>query len=140
MKNHLQILKEMNFERIGHFFIKKNKFIVECDEKYLELEKMIYIHTIDNEIIRVGSSKNKLKRRMKSWERDVSKSLNGEKSSTPLWESKMWDNLLKDKIGILFGRKGTIVSTPVGEFNSYLSEESFLIGKFLPKMNRSKHR
>lgn len=130
----------MNFERIGHFFIKKNKFIVECDEKYLELEKMIYIHTIDNEIIRVGSSKNKLKIRMKSWERDVSKSLNGEKSSTPLWESKMWDNLLKDKIGILFGRKGTIVSTPVGEFNSYLSEESFLIGKFLPKMNRSKHR
>ena len=140
MKNHLQILKEMNFERIGNFFIKKNKFIVECDEKYLELEKMIYIHTIDNEIIRVGSSKNKLKIRMKSWERDVSKSLNGEKSSTPLWESKMWDNLLKDKIGILFGRKGTIVSTPVGEFNSYLSEESFLIGKFLPKMNRSKHR
>ena len=130
----------MNFERIGNFFIKKNKFIVECDEKYLELEKMIYIHTIDNEIIRVGSSKNKLKIRMKSWERDVSKSLNGEKSSTPLWESKMWDNLLKDKIGILFGRKGTIVSTPVGEFNSYLSEESFLIGKFLPKMNRSKHR
>ena len=140
MKNHLQILKEMNFERIGRFFIKKNKFIVECDEKYLELEKMIYIHTIDNEIIRVGSSKNKLKIRMKSWERDVSKSLNGEKSSTPLWESKMWDNLLKDKVGILFGRKGTIVSTPVGEFNSYLSEESFLIGKFLPKMNRSKHR
>lgn len=140
MTNHLQILEEMKFQKIGLFFIKEKKFIIKCDDEFLDLEKMIYIHTINDEIIRIGSSKNKLKNRMKSWERDVSKSLNGEKSSTPFWESEIWNKLLNEKIGVLFGRPGTVVKTPVGEFNSYLSEESFLIGKFLPKMNRSKHR
>jgi len=33
-----------------------------------------------------------------------------------------------------------MVQTSVGEINTYLSEESYLIGKHLPKMNRSKHR
>jgi len=140
MKNAEKILREMNFEKIGSFYIHNKNFIVEYDEKYSSMEQMIYVHTIDDEILRVGSSKNKFKSRMKSWERDVSKSLKGEKSSTPLWESKIWDELLKDKDGILYGRQGTIVETPCGKMNSYLTEESFMIGKFQPKMNRSKHR
>ena len=140
MKNAEKILREMNFEKIGSFYIHNKNFIVEYDEKYSSMEQMIYVHTIDDEILRVGSSKNKFKSRMKSWERDVSKSLKGEKSSTPLWESKIWDELLKDKVGILYGRQGTIVETPCGKINSYLTEESFMIGKFQTKMNRSKHR
>ena len=130
----------MKFEVIGTFYIKGNSFIVDCDEKHLQLEQMIYIHTIDEKIVRVGSSKNKLKSRMRSWERDVTKALNGQKSSTPLWESQKWREILNNKKGVLYGRQGTTVKTPAGEFNSYLSEESYLIGKFTPKMNRSKHR
>ena len=140
MNSHKDTLLNMKFKVIGTFYIEDNSFIVDCDEEYLKLEQMIYIHTIDGEIVRVGSSKNKLKSRMRSWERDVTKALNGLKSSTPFWESEKWREILKDKKGILYGRQGSIVTTPVGEFNSYLSEESFLIGKFTPKMNRSKHR
>ena len=77
---------------------------------------------------------------MKSWERDVSKSLKGQKSSTPLWEGEIWNKILKNKVGTFYAREGTIIITPCGKMNSYLTEESYLIGKFLPKMNRSKHR
>jgi hypothetical protein len=140
MNNHKDILEQMKFKVIGAFYIEDNSFIVDCDEKYLQLEQMIYIHTIDGEIVRIGSSKNKLKSRMRSWERDVTKALNGLKSSTPLWESEKWREILNNKKGVLYGRQGTTIKTPAGEFNSYLSEESFLIGKFTPKMNRSKHR
>ena len=140
MKNADKILSEMKFQKIGSFYIKDKNFIIDYDQKYASLEQMIYVHTIDDEILRVGSSKNKFKSRIKSWERDVSKSLKGEKSSTPLWEGKIWNTILKNKIGVLYGRKGTMIETPCGKINSYLTEESFMIGKFQPKMNRSKHR
>ena len=137
-----QYLKKMRFKEIGKFFIKKKQFIVECDEEVLSLDKMIYIHTVDDEILRVGTSKNELRSRMKSWETDVTKSLNNQKSGTPLLEGKEWNKLLKNKIGILYGRQGTVVKTPVGEINIYLSEESYLIGKHQPKMckDRSRHK
>ena len=153
MKNDIEIILKMKFEKIGKFFIKDKNFIVELDEKYSFLTNSIYIHTIGNEVVRVGSSKGKLGSRMKGWERDVSKSLKGEKSSSPHWESQKWDKLLKNKTGILYGRQGTITKTPLGEINTYLSEESYLIplfgyrngkdntdGKRKNNMNRSMHR
>ena len=75
MKNADKILSEMKFQKIGSFYIKDKNFIIDYGQKYASLEQMIYVHTIDDEILRVGSSKNKFKSRMKSWERDVSKSL-----------------------------------------------------------------
>ncbi len=59
MNSQIKILKEINLERIGHFLL-KNKFIVEYNHKYLELEMIIYIHTMDREIIRIGFGKNKV--------------------------------------------------------------------------------
>jgi hypothetical protein len=140
MKNADKVLIEMDFYKVGTFYIKNQKFVVDLEKKYFLLQNVIYIHTIEDEIIRVGSSKNKLKSRMLSWERDVSKSLKGQKSSTPLWEGELWNKILKNKVGTFYAREGTVVTTPCGKMNSYLSEESYLIGKFLPKMNRSKHR
>jgi|TARA_B100001142_G_scaffold139506_1_gene141041 hypothetical protein len=139
MKNQVifhESLKRMGFKKIGKFFIKNKQFIVECGDEFLLLKKMIYIHTIDDEILRVGTSKKELKTRMREWERDVTKSLNNQKSNCPISEGKKWNELLTNKIGILYGRQGTIVKTPVGEINTYLSEESYLIRKYRPKMNR----
>jgi hypothetical protein len=142
IKNIDQYLKKMGFKEMGKFFIKNKQFIVECDEEFLSLKKMIYIHTIDGEILRVGTSKNELRSRMKSWETDVTKSLNNQKSGTPILEGQEWNKLLKNKTGILYGRQGTVIKTPVGEINIYLSEESYLIGKHQPIMckDRSRHK
>ena len=135
-----QYLKGMGFSKIGKFYIKNKNFNVQCDEEVLSLDKMIYIHTIDNEILRVGSSKNQLKYRMREWERDVTKSLKNQKSNCPVSEGEKWNKLLKNKIGILYGRQGTLLKTPIGEINIYMSEESYLIGKHLPEMNRDRSR
>ena len=61
-----KILEEYKFKKIGSFYIDKNNFIVDYDEQFGEMDQCIYIHVIDNKIVRVGSSKNKLKSRMKS--------------------------------------------------------------------------
>lgn len=137
-----QYLGQMKFQKIGKFFIKNKKYIVEYDQKYSSLEKMIYIHVIGNEIVRVGSSKNKFKFRMESWEKDVTKLLQNKKSDTPIDEGDEWNNLLNNKVGILYGRQGTEIKTPVGKINIYLSEESYLIGKHQPIMckDRSRHK
>ena len=91
IKNLDQYLKEMGFKEMGSFFIKKKQFIVECEEEFLSLDKVIYIHTIDGEILRVGSSKNELRNRMKSWERDVTRSLNNENQMCSNWIVSYWD-------------------------------------------------
>ncbi len=44
-----------------------------------------------------------------------------------------------NKIGLLYGRQGTVLKTPVGLINIYLSEESELIRKY-GKMNRDRSR
>ena len=135
-----QYLKQMKFQKIGKFFIRKNQFIVEYDQKFSSSEQMIYIHVIDNEILRVGSSKNKFKYRMERWEKDVTKLLNTKNTDTSFNEGDEWNNLLKNKIGILYGRQGTVRKTPIGEINIYLSEESNLIGRHQPIMCKDRSR
>lgn len=104
-------------------------------------EKSIYAFVIGGEIVRIGSSKAVLASRMRSWERDVSGALSGRKTSTPPWEAEAWRELLtKYPGGAVYARTGTIVETPVGTFSAYLDEESLLIGRYRPALNRNFHR
>lgn len=110
-------------------------------DEVLQLEKCIYAFLVGDEIVRIGSSKGKLGKRFRSWQRDVTNALNGKKSSTSDSEAKEWENILdKAGFGTIYARQGTMVTTAVGNFPAYLDEESLLIGKHLPRLNRSKHR
>ncbi len=40
----------------------------------------------------------------------------------------------------IWGRSGTMVRTPVGEINTYLSEENVLLSRFKPPLNNSHYR
>ena len=135
-----QYMNQMNFKKIGKFYIRNKKFIVEYDQKHSTSEKMIYIHVIDNEIVRVGSSKNKFKYRMERWEKDITRLLNNKKHDSSVNEGDEWVNLLNNRIGTLYGRRGSSINTPVGEINIYLSEESYLIGKHQPIMCKDRSR
>ena len=68
--------------------------------------------------------------------------LQNKKSDTPINEGDEWNNLLKNRVGILYGRQGTEIKTSVGKINIYLSEESYLVGKHQPIMckDRSRHK
>ena len=72
--------------------------------------------------------------------RDVSGALAGRRTSTPVSEAKSWCSLLANAEGTIYARLGTVVTTPVGTFNAYMAEESYLIRLHRPKQNRSMHR
>ena len=141
-QNNIKDIKKYKLKRVARFFMDKNKFKIEIkDEKIAALEKTIYAFVINGKFVRIGSSKGVLRRRFRVWERDVTNRLKGKKSPTPEREARGWENLLrKYGEGYVFARQGTIVKTPVGNFPAYLDEESVLIGRHSPPLNRSKHR
>ncbi len=120
----------------------RDSFLIEiADHEIASREKSIYAFVIGDEIVRIGSSKAVLASRMRSWQRDVSGALSGRKTSTPPWEAEAWRELLTTHpVGTVYARIGTVVETPVGTFSAYLDEESLLIGRYRPPLNRSGHR
>jgi len=135
----LEALEKYGMRRIASVRISENTFIIEVidDETSLQ-EGCIYAFTIDDEIVRVGSSAGPLRRRLSAWMRDVSRSLRGEKSATPLDEGERWRKELSDgHIGAIYARRGTLIATPIGEFTSHLDEERILITRHKPRLNRS---
>lgn len=130
--------KPYGMKRLGYWRVERDDFIIDVkDEELLKQEKCIYAFTKDDEFIRIGSSKKVLRTRIQAWRRDVSKALKGKKSQTPAWEAEGWRQY---RSGDLWARVGSVVKSPVGEFETYLDEESILIGRYLPPLNRSKHR
>jgi hypothetical protein len=117
------------------------------DLETVKLEKCIYAFLIGGKVVRIGSSKARLEKRLKNYEKHITDALNDRKSPAPPEEVEKWKKILPaGTTGIIYARKGWPVTTPVGEFHAYMDEESLLIGemwKSTPKdhiLNRNKHR
>lgn len=136
------ILRSYGLRPLASVSVVEDRFVIVIEDADLAAnEKSIYAFAVEDEIVRIGSSKSRLGHRMRTWERDVSRALQGLPSSTPAWEAEAWRELLgQGRAGIIYARPGTTVTTPVGTFCAYLDEESLLIGRHLPRLNRSKHR
>ncbi len=135
-------LRDYGMKPLARFFLSDQCFVIDIDDEALAAqEKCIYAFAIADEIVRIGSSKGVLSKRMRDWQRDVSKAIRREKSATPFSEADEWVRRLKvHRSGQVWARRGTDVTTPVGTFPAYMDEESVLIGRHLPPLNRSKHR
>ncbi|QNT68078.1 GIY-YIG nuclease family protein [Defluviicoccus vanus] len=136
---HAEKIKEYGLKPVAEFWIEENQFRIELtDLETTALKKCVYAFTVEDEIVRVGSSKAPLKKRFGAWRRDVSKALNGEKSATPIEEGHRWRDALHEGChGIIYARPGTTVHTPLGEISAYLDEECVLLARYKPKLNRS---
>jgi hypothetical protein len=119
------------------------------DQEIVKLDKCIYAFLIGGKVVRVGSSKAPLKKRLRDYERDITNALNRKKSPAPPEEAERWEKALPDGIsGVIYARRGSIVATPIGEFPAYMDEESLMIRELfddgkLPHdqiINRNKHR
>lgn len=139
---HLPALTSYGLVQVATFCIRETKFDIDISDPELAArEKCIYAFVVNGEIVRIGSSKGALRVRLKAWHRDVSAALGGRSSSTPPQEAAQWKRLMDEHGGgTIYARQGTQVSTPVGEFAAYMDEESVLIGRYRPKLNRSMHR
>jgi hypothetical protein len=104
-------------------------------------EKAIYAFLVGNQIMRIGSSKGRLRSRFNGWNRDVTNRLRGRESSTPEWEAAAWRECLqRHGGGEVFARVATSVTTPIGTFAAYMDEESVLINRYHPPLNRHTNR
>ena len=131
------ILQAYGLREIGTVHIQENRFTMSfVDERALKEERCIYAFLVDEEIVRVGSSKARLSRRMSAWQRDVSAALDGRRSPTPLAEAEQWRQLLAVGEGRIFSRRGTMVNTPIGLVSAYLAEEAALIDRHSPVLCR----
>lgn len=134
-------LEGYGFNPLGRVRIEANNFLIEITDADLASETMcLYAFLVNDEIVRIGSSKAPLRSRMGSWRRDVSGALAGRRTSTTPAEAEQWRSLLEGCEGAIFARRGTEVTTQVGTFNAYMAEESYLIGLHRPRQNRSMHR
>ena len=136
---HKKELSDYGLKQIARVFIEGNNFRINVtDDDAVELRGCIYAFAIDEEIVRVGSSSGRLTKRLSAWQRDVSRALAGEKSSTPLSEAERWRMALAPGTnGVVYARQATIVTTPVGAFTTHLDEERVLIARHRPRLNRS---
>lgn len=122
---------------IGSLEIVGNEFRIQIDDnEAVRKEKCIYAFVVNDEIVRIGSSKAALRTRFTAWQRDVSNALQGRKSPTPQSECEGWREVLDGTKGTVFARQGSFVETPVGEINAYLAEEAALIAKHRPRFCR----
>ncbi len=113
-------------------------------------DRALYFWAINDEIMRVGSSKSTLLSRTKQTVGWLNGFLNGtarrksaEQRAKQLADAKNWQRFIGSsptKTAICFGRRGSMVQTPMGKINSYLSEENWLIERLQPPLNRSKFR
>jgi len=63
------------------------------------------------------------------------------KSSTPDWEAAEWRSCLhQHNGGEVYARIATTVTTPIGTFPAYMDEESVLINRYRPPLNRHTNR
>ena len=135
------VLEGYGFTRFAGVRIAGDEFQMEIEDLDLaRLPMCLYAFVVGNEIVRIGSSKAALGSRMASWRRDVSGALAGRRTSTPPKEADGWRDLLSSQAGVIYARQGTQVTTQIGTFNAYIAEESYLIGLYRPRQNRSMHR
>jgi hypothetical protein len=125
--------------RIGTWSADADGFHIELDDvPTLDRERCIYAFLDGSgQFVRIGSSKGKLRARMRAFVRDLTNAIIGRKSPCADWEPAEWRSVGR---GEIHARPGTVVSTPVGTFSAYLDEESVLLGRHQPRLNRSWHR
>jgi len=131
----VEALLSYGMKRIGFVHLNDARFNVTLTIPNAgEFERCIYAFVVGGEILRIGSSKGKLKTRLNAWQNDVSNALASRSFRTPASEAAIWkESLEKHGTGELFARAGTIATTPVGELNLYMLEEKVLIGRHEPR-------
>jgi hypothetical protein len=108
----------------------------------------LYIWLIEDEIVRIGSSKAPLIDRMKSHSRWIELRLTGQcrvsdpkKLARQTEDARRWQQALSGgKRATAWARQGTMVESPVGYINTYLAEENVLLERYKPRFNNSHFR
>ncbi len=137
-------LQRYQFQRIASFGLEDSKFAIRLvDQDASHWIQSVYAFVINDEIVRIGSSKKSLGDRLKQWSNNVTAAFAGNYNATPQIEADLWrEELQTFGDGQIWARKGTPFRTPLSEdlLSAYQDEERFLISRHKPRLNRGSHR
>lgn len=110
------------------------------DNTAADLEEAVYVWvSLGAEVLRVGTSKGPVRKRLRQYPGYINKALDGGKSQTPLWEADLWLEYLQcGELHALVHQPPTI-DTVAGPVRPYLDIERTLLASVRPALNRS-HR
>ena len=139
----MQALEDLGMNPVARFYVDRDEFHVDfVGDEIAEQDCCIYAFVIGDEIVRIGSCKSTLRVRLKATKRHFHDSIfRGKYTPTSKEDGEFMREQMKSHgHGIVWGRQGTMVTTPVGTFPAYLDEESILLGRYRPPLNHSFHR
>jgi len=84
-------------------------FHVEVSDAGIAAEECcIYAFLVGGQIVRIGSSKGRLAKRLRAWQNDISRALQGRKSPAPQIEADKWRALLLEYgVATIYARRGS---------------------------------
>jgi len=132
-------LARMGFRLVGHLKWSENGLLADIDNPAAEWICSVYAIVFQDRMLRIGASKKPLRSRIRSYRTYIMKSIKceGVGTPTPLWEALRWKELLLIEPAEIWARPGSLVRTPLGQLNAYLTEERALIQRYKPELNRS---
>ncbi len=141
------ILHSYQFVPFAEMSLHNNHAIMKITNSQIAQQvKGIYAWVYDEEIVRIGSSKDSLEKRILGHGRwiemrlqGITKVSNPERVQKELADAQRWRSLLENEgsKATVWGRSGTIVTSPIGELNIYLAEENKLLERHKPPLNNS---
>lgn len=144
-------LSAYGFSVVARFRRGEGRFMIfDRDQIASQWRCVVYAFVLGDEILRIGSSKDRLDARLNSYQNDVSYALagnfyrkSGKQRSTKPDEAAIWnDELDLHGEGEIWARQGTRFHSPITQdaISGYQDEESFLIARHQPRLNRGSHR
>jgi hypothetical protein len=144
-------LTSYGFNKVARFHRNENRFqVFDRDLTATAWCNCVYAFVINDEIVRIGSSKDRLGARFNAYQNDLSYAFagdfyrsSGKPRSTKVDEATIWSiELATHGHGDIWAREGTQFFSPItqGTISGYQDEESFLIAKHQPRLNRGSHR
>lgn len=130
-----QKLEEIGFYVVGHVWISDSKFVIKYDVMP-EAEWWVcslYAFRVRGKVVRIGKTEGVLRQRIKAWQKDVSRALNGEhrNGGTPKHEADDWKRLLPR------GRRGDFLAMPIvlPSVDVLRSKEKRYVKEYKPLLN-----
>lgn len=126
-------------DEIGTFRLDGVRFRVNTSR---EIDEAVYAMTIDDEIVRIGTSDGPVSGRLRSYEQSITEGLLGLRAQTLPCEAREWQRRLltaHDPVGRIYAAQGPLVENGSESYRAFLDKERYLLALYRPPMNRS-HR
>jgi len=106
---HREAIESYRLQPVAKVHIADEIFYVAVSDAGIAAEECcIYAFLVGGQIVHLGSSKGRLSKRLRAWQNDISRALQGRKSPAPQLEAEKWRALLLEYgVATIYARRGS---------------------------------